>query len=177
LGRPDFVVQAGEVLVRVVGTRFEVGRSDAGAVVSVTEGIVLVENAGRRVRLGPGDRWSEAEPEPTGETRARSSKRVTRSLEHRRKDSPTAGELFDRAASLEASDPTGALDLYERVSRAGGRWAASASFARARLLVEQGQSAEAQRLLERYVRRYPRGTNVADARRLLSVLRSRQTDD
>jgi hypothetical protein len=27
LGRPDFVVQAGEVLVRVVGTRFEVGRS------------------------------------------------------------------------------------------------------------------------------------------------------
>jgi hypothetical protein len=57
-GRPPFVVQAGEVTVRVIGTRFEVSRSGDAARVDVTEGHVEVVARGRRVQVRAGDSWA-----------------------------------------------------------------------------------------------------------------------
>ncbi len=57
-GRPPFVLQAGDVSVRVVGTRFTVSRSGDAASVEVTEGHVEVVARGRRVQLYAGDSWS-----------------------------------------------------------------------------------------------------------------------
>lgn len=68
-GRPPFVVQSGPVRVRVVGTRFHVGRTDAGSEVSVTHGTVEVMSGDKVVEVHAGERWgsndtsiSEANP-------------------------------------------------------------------------------------------------------------------
>ncbi len=57
-GRPPFVLQAGEVSVRVVGTRFTVSRSGDAASVDVTEGHVEVVAQGHRVQVHAGESWS-----------------------------------------------------------------------------------------------------------------------
>jgi hypothetical protein len=56
-GRPPFVVEAGDVLVRVVGTRLAVSRGDDGVAVDVTSGVVEVEEHGEIHRVGAGERW------------------------------------------------------------------------------------------------------------------------
>jgi hypothetical protein len=56
-GRPPFVVEAGDVLVRVVGTHFAVSRVDEGVTVDVTSGVVQVEEHGEVHRVGAGERW------------------------------------------------------------------------------------------------------------------------
>jgi hypothetical protein len=56
-GRPPFVVEAGGVLVRVVGTHFAVSRGDEGVAVDVTSGVVEVEEHGEVHRVGAGERW------------------------------------------------------------------------------------------------------------------------
>jgi hypothetical protein len=56
-GRPPFVVDAGEVRVRVVGTRFTVVREGDGAKVSVDHGVVEVTSRGATVVLHDGERW------------------------------------------------------------------------------------------------------------------------
>lgn len=60
-GRPPFVVEAGKTRVSVIGSRFSVTRSGAGARVSVSEGLVRAESPGVEVELGPGEEW----PDPT----------------------------------------------------------------------------------------------------------------
>jgi TolA-binding protein len=57
--------------------------------------------------------------------------------------------------------------LYATIEAEGGPWAPTALFARARLLAEQGRTAEARAALSRYLERYPRGPNADDARALL----------
>jgi hypothetical protein len=56
-GRPPFLVEAGDVLVRVVGTHFAVSRNDEGVAVDVTSGVVEVEEHGEIHRVGAGERW------------------------------------------------------------------------------------------------------------------------
>ncbi len=58
-GRPPFVVQAGEVRVRVVGTHFSVARDKDGdgAKVRVTHGVVEVTWHGQTVSLRDGESW------------------------------------------------------------------------------------------------------------------------
>lgn len=51
-----FIVHAGDVAVRVVGTKFEVSSSDAQTIVSVQEGIVVTALSGRSQTLRAGDR-------------------------------------------------------------------------------------------------------------------------
>lgn len=58
-----FIVAAGDVEVKVVGTRFTVNHSAAGVDVSVERGIVEVTLSGKTVRLTAGQKWSEAEVE------------------------------------------------------------------------------------------------------------------
>ena len=54
----DFVVEAGEVLVTVVGTRFEVARAAERVEVGVTEGVVAVAWPGGDAVVAAGERWS-----------------------------------------------------------------------------------------------------------------------
>lgn len=56
--RPPFMVQAGEVTVRVIGTRFTVSRSGDAARVDVIEGHVEVVARGHRVQVRAGESWS-----------------------------------------------------------------------------------------------------------------------
>ncbi len=55
--RPPFVVQAGAVRVRVVGTHFTVTRVDDSARVEVAHGTVEVSEAGRTTLLSGGESW------------------------------------------------------------------------------------------------------------------------
>jgi hypothetical protein len=56
-GRPPFVVQAGEVSVRVIGTGFRVERTGDRAHVSVTHGVVEVHAPGEVTRVSAGESW------------------------------------------------------------------------------------------------------------------------
>lgn len=56
-GRPPFVVDAGEVRVQVVGTKFTVARSVAETSVGVEHGVVQVAAAGMVTVLHDGERW------------------------------------------------------------------------------------------------------------------------
>jgi ferric-dicitrate binding protein FerR (iron transport regulator) len=57
LARPPFVVQAGSVRVRVVGTRFTVRREDDSARVEVTRGTVEVSAGADTIWVHPGEAW------------------------------------------------------------------------------------------------------------------------
>jgi len=70
-GRPPFTVQAGEVSVRVVGTRFVVSRSGDAASIQVLEGTVEVVSRGRRAFLEAGDSW------PSGSDREAAARGTT----------------------------------------------------------------------------------------------------
>lgn len=75
----EFIVVAGPVDVRVVGTQFRVAHGDNRVSVSVTKGKVEVRHTGNTVTLGPGERWvtlidshertpaPDSSVEPTGE--------------------------------------------------------------------------------------------------------------
>ncbi|WP_135213193.1 FecR family protein [Vitreimonas flagellata] len=51
-----FIVHAGDVAVRVVGTKFEVSRSQTQTIISVQEGVVVTALSGRSQTLHAGDR-------------------------------------------------------------------------------------------------------------------------
>ncbi len=58
-GRPPFVIDSGDVHVRVVGTRFSVVRDAEGTSVKVDHGVVEVATHGVVTTLHDGDRWPE----------------------------------------------------------------------------------------------------------------------
>ncbi|HEX3771545.1 MAG TPA: FecR domain-containing protein, partial [Polyangiaceae bacterium] len=60
-GRPPFVVDAGGVRVRVVGTRFTVARDGTATSVAVDHGVVEVSASGQVTVLHDGERWPSAE--------------------------------------------------------------------------------------------------------------------
>ena len=60
--RPAFIVRGGDVVVRVVGTRFQVARSEERIAVEVEHGLVDVNFRGTIVSVGAGQRWSSDEP-------------------------------------------------------------------------------------------------------------------
>jgi hypothetical protein len=191
-GRPTFLVQGGSVRVEVIGTRFRVERVGASAHVETYEGTVRVLADGRTTLVEAGDRWpanamagrpglrepavsepadsqvssSEANPEPhdlAHEERANRRDREGTSHDLRRE--------FERAASLEATDPAEAVRIYQHLASGGGSWGANALFATGRLQLERGDIATAERRLRHYLDRYPHGANAADARALLDRIR------
>jgi hypothetical protein len=185
-GRPPFVVQAGEVRVRVVGTRFSVARIGEGARVEVDHGAVEVSSGTDRLTLRDGQSWTARPaaatggPAPTALAMAPDSTAaedgpaapapsytpsVPSSGQAARVQSPR--ERFEAAARLERSDPARAVALYALLAAAGGSWGANALFAEARLEAERGRRAEAGRLAAEYLARFPNGPNAADARLLL----------
>jgi hypothetical protein len=75
VARAGFVVQAGEVRVRVVGTKFTVSRRKDWASVGVERGAVDIDVAGKTVRVHAGETWrsadaSETTPAPSDEATA-----------------------------------------------------------------------------------------------------------
>jgi hypothetical protein len=162
-GRPDFVVHAGTVEVRVVGTRFDVAYHEGQASVSVDEGKVLVFDSGQQTVLLSGQTW------PTRDSSDASSDEQSNDVARRRASSTAAREDYELAARLESSEPARALSIYRTLSNSRGPWAANALYAQARLLKEGGRDGEAKKLLSRYLKLYPRGANAADARRLLGA--------
>ncbi|MCE9571902.1 MAG: FecR family protein [Deltaproteobacteria bacterium] len=189
--RPPFVVHAGEVTVRVIGTRFGVERVGERARVTVQEGVVLVVAPGEHVMVRAGEQWpvmttlidnttpptapstaptaptapSTAPPAPAPDTAV-----VDHPADPRPRPALDPARAFAAAAALEATDPTAALAGYHALARGSGAWAANALYAAGRLAVERGDTARARTDLTAYVRRFPRGANARDAQQLLAHL-------
>jgi hypothetical protein len=83
----------------------------------------------------------------------------------------SAQEIFEQATQLEHSDPARANRLYRSLESGSGSWAQNALYARGRLEATRGNARSARRLLESYLKRFPRGSNAQDARAVLQKLR------
>jgi hypothetical protein len=173
----QFVVIAGDAVVRVVGTKFRVGRSEERVTVEVEHGLVDVTFQGTTVKIAAGEAWSSHGPSTVGTVGAQVidqpiAPTVIEPGKHvATKAAPTpAAEderaKYERYAASEARDPGGALAGYLEISRGTSRWAEISLYAAARLAADRGE-ARAKTLLEMYLRRFPRGANADDARQLL----------
>jgi len=188
--RPPFVVQAGNVRVRVVGTRFSVLRDGSEVRVGVTHGSVEVSRGADVTMLNDGASWSsstqpvapatssvllDALP-PPGTTASESASAPSVSTPPKVAHGPSGlpvvdpQRIYESAARKESSAPDGAMVAYRKLAAGGGAWAPPALFAAGRLAADRGRSAEAKTALEEYVRRYPNGANAEDARRILARL-------
>ncbi|MDF3068351.1 MAG: hypothetical protein K0R38_3952 [Polyangiaceae bacterium] len=189
-----FVVQAGEVRVEVIGTRFRVVREGDAARVSVQEGVVRVSSRGQSVRVLAGQSWPpaalapstraaspatansaavEPEREDPGPSRSRPSSRRTSESRAVASPDPPPRSLqadFEAAARLEARNPRESIRLYSELENGTSSWAQNALYAHGRLEAARGSRSEARRVLTQYLRRFPSGANADDARRLLQRL-------
>jgi hypothetical protein len=172
--RPPFVIQSGDVKVRVVGTRFSVRRQNASTEVRVQRGVVEVEHRGRVTRLKPGDLWLDGVVAgAVHDARRRAATRASRGKTTRFERSAPRSDResrFDRAAGLESENAAEALDLYIGLARGEDAWAANALYAAARLELDQGDRATGARLLGEYRERFPHGENIADVEALRARL-------
>jgi hypothetical protein len=193
VAKSGFVVQAGEVRVRVVGTRFKVSRLDDGASVEVERGVVDVDARGSTVRVNAGETW-RSEPAPTiappppqpapppeparsravrrGAARTAPSKAVGLDAGAPAPPAPPGSQqLYETAARIEVSDPARAILIYRELVARGDAWTADALFAQGRLEAARGDRAGARATLGEYLTRFPRGPNADDARLLLDRMR------
>ncbi len=168
----SFVVLAGDVRVRVVGTHFAVARGDDTSV-DVQRGAVEVTSRGVVATLHAGDHWSTplvvataaapvvtiAEPVATEAPKVQATATASAELPPQRE--------FEIAAGLEKSDPDRATAMYEKLVKRGGSWGENALYAEGRLEIDRGHVARGRQLLQTYVAQHPRGANVEDARALL----------
>ncbi len=76
---------------------------------------------------------------------------------------------FEQLSVLEKSNPQAAMTGYLALSQRSSRWAANALYAAGRLAADR-KDPRATTLLAIYVRRFPSGANVEDARALLARL-------
>ena len=193
--RPPFIVTAGDARVRVVGTRFRVARSAEQIDVMVDHGTVEVGFHGELVRVTNNQRWSSTAPHdvvdgqiaeistpdvvapppaptpapaPIVTERPAPAPAITTRPSH---VAPPVedrdGQRYTALTRLEASDPTAAMKGYLALSKGSGRWAEVSLFAAARLASDR-HDPRATSLLQIYLRRFPGGANVADARQLLT---------
>jgi hypothetical protein len=153
-----FAVRAGDVEVRVVGTRFEVGLERGRVSVSVSEGVVEVWTGTRggarqamAALLRAGERWSDA-PEPPVER-----PRDTAGPAPARHPSAEAAELAAARAERDA-DPRHAVALYRRLAGGRGPEAENALYELGEIYRERLQSPRAGlEAWQQYRARFPRG--------------------
>jgi hypothetical protein len=267
-GRPAFVVDAGEVRVRVMGTRFTVARYESAVSVVVDHGAVEVSASGQVTVLHDGERWPLADASeganagadanvgvgvgvgvganagvganggaadgpqgnekqgnekgahlavsssvsssaPRGGIDARNGTQGNEKQSNEKQSNekqgngtqgnekgahvtvsssvsssaprggidavppaaPSPQETYEAAARLEKTRPDDAAALYRGLVAGNTAWTSSALYALARLEADRGHRDGAQRLLEDYLARYPRGLNADDARALLQRMR------
>jgi hypothetical protein len=166
-----YAVRAGAYRITVLGTEFEVAVEGSGVHVSVSSGVVQVEEAatGRRLeRLVAGERWSSEEPPPlptpappVPPVRASAPRRA---LPATPADPASTRALAEAREARRSGDPRRALEIYGRLTAAGGPLAESALFEMAAIehedLREPGRALE---LWQRYRQRYPQGLLRAEA--------------
>lgn len=191
------VVQAGSVQVKVVGTRFSVTRAGETARVAVEHGIVEVAEAGRVTRVGAAQTWPAEAPavasakpsdaqdraeegsvndgsdlnSPPATTTKRAGGTPGRAAASGEAAQARSQARFEAAAGLERSEPARAEELYRSLENGSDSWAQHALYAHGRLEAARGNTAQARQLLERYLIRFPKGPNSADARSVLDRLR------
>jgi hypothetical protein len=181
--RPPFIVVAGDARVRVIGTRFRVEHDGERVAVEVDHGTVEVGYHGEVVRITAAQHWSSDDPTIVSSAEAphatapplpvvpepppivsRPVPPVVRTPVDR------DGERFAELTRVEATSPEAAMKGYLALSQGAGRWAEVALFAAARLAADRHDS-RATTLVEIYLRRFPDGANVADARQLQAHLK------
>jgi hypothetical protein len=187
--RPNYLVQAGDVTVRVIGTQFSVFRSGDAARVDVTRGHVEVVARGHRAQVLAGESWSSdgdweavvggSKATTTGGIAAAPLSPPDAQAPPQQPQPPPAPVVkkpkvddrarFEAAAALEPTDPAAAIAAYKVIAKGSSRWAANALFAAARLAFDT-HDAQAGSLLREYVRRFPAGASAADAKSLLQQL-------
>jgi hypothetical protein len=257
-----FLVEAGDVHVRVVGTEFTVRRVGVAAAVSVRRGVVEVREHDELTRLTAGELWPDeakgainaapapstpappnaiaanppapsqpadvvtashadalaaaspprspahaprrrvsasqraaaaaaesareaeasrnAEPSsdgppalavpPSAEASPAAATSSSRSVDVAAPVPPSAQSRYEAAERVERSDPASALRTYLDLGRGSDAWAQNALYAAGRLDADRGARQDAVRLLEEYLRRFPRGSNAQDARALRDSL-------
>ncbi len=196
--RPPFVVRSGEVSVRVVGTRFHVTRTGDATRVEVERGTVEVDEHDQRTFVHNGETWPAPPAPPAAATAgaapgrgAAASPPPTRALHSgstplgaeaawasppppsataAAPPRPSPRERYEQALRTETSQPDTSLATYRELAQGTGPWAMNALFAEGRLESERGHNAEATRLLDEYLLRFPTGPNAEDARQLRARL-------
>jgi hypothetical protein len=186
--RPPFVVEAGGVEVRVIGTHFVVARTGDAVAVDVQRGEVEVTSGGVRALVPAGLRWppsaaaadsaetpsppaSLSPASPAASESAREPAARPASGPAARSSAASPREQYEAASRLEAAQPGAAVALYRELAHQGGAWGENALFAAGRLEADRGDHDDARRLLRDYLARYPGGPNANDARQLLDRLR------
>ncbi len=190
--RPAFIVQAGPVEVRVVGTHFVVTRTGPAVTVDVQRGKVEVTSGELHTLVAAGAHWPPSQegttvpvsapppPEPPAATKRTVPAPAHASPSAPREQYESVGKLearalsqreqYESASKLEAREPDAASSVYRELSKQGGKWGMNALFAEGRLDSDRGRNDEAAALLREYLDRYPHGPNAEDARRLLGHL-------
>lgn len=149
--KPPFIVVAGDATITVVGTRFRVARHDERVEVAVEHGMVRVRFRAVETFVGAGQTWESPLPaQPVPQV-----------------DEPVDEQArFEALGALEPRDPQRAIAGYVELARGSSRWSELALFAAGRLASDR-KDPRATALLTDYVRRFPAGANVLDAKRLL----------
>ena len=124
-GRPPFVVDAGEVRVQVVGTRFTVTRGAAETSVGVDHGVVEVAVGGVVTVLHDGERWPVPATAPAGGVAAVTSGGPGSPGEASPPEASLPGASLPGGSSPSA--PTEAAPVVPHVSPSAHRLGASAT--------------------------------------------------
>lgn len=176
-GRAPFRVQAGDVDVEVIGTRFAVTRVGSGARVDVTRGKVRVRSAGDERFLTAGQSWTpsviaaDASPpppapiEPPTEVVAPQPPIATPDSAEPRPPAqrePTRRQAFAQAQLLESKDAQKAARAYRSIASGSDSWAALALYSLAELQAASDVN-QALKALDELARRFPRAANAEDA--------------
>jgi hypothetical protein len=163
--RDSYVVRAGDVVVRVVGTQFRVARYEEHVTVAVERGIVDVVFRGDVHRLTAGQSWSSQENTALAPD---SNDKPARGSNDKAEVDPEQ-EKFERMSALERRDPVQAMNGYLELAKGKSKWSANALFAAGRLAADRKEKS-ARTFLEIYLERFPHGANAEDARDLLTRL-------
>jgi hypothetical protein len=159
-GRPPFLVEAGAVEVRVIGTHFVVTRAGDAVTVAVQRGRVEVISGQEHAFVDAGSRWPPALAVQTSPAAVAVPPQAGAEAA-----GPEAPAAMTAAPATELAPRAPAAD-----TRAAPAAAAGGSTPAARPSARERQS-EATRLLDEYLARYPFGPNAEDARRLLARMR------
>jgi ferric-dicitrate binding protein FerR (iron transport regulator) len=146
--RAPFVVIAGDLNVKVIGTKFRVARSAEHVEVGVDHGIVEVHYQGKLTTLHDHEQWASDDLSTLA----------------------TPNATTPSEADYQAIAQHETIHGYLELAHGQGRWAEVAFYAAARLAADQ-HDVRASALLELYLRRFPSGANATDARQLLTRLK------